>query len=388
MMVLHVRKIFWLDDWPVLSPERYAGMDNCGITPDSVPGQWEHMPLIYHNSASGNYRSTSSVLDLSPDGTFDEDEQNAWSLDGDTLSLDWSGGEHQELIVFRGWDWENSCPTLMYTGLNDNGRCIWGKRINRKAVENFTQIINGAGYTIRNANSHLLMQVPGTSPGSGTSVRQGDGTNAGPVTWKVKDAGLGYHFLLTRSGYETHALEVRNGDNYNGADLIIADPNGSDRQKFRLEYNDNGFFRIMTKASNGTSCADVEGFSVVEGGNIFQWEYLGGLNQQWRFRRDEKAGIDPYPLSVDQDRLNGDGACAFSILPNPGRNGHTLIGITGMESGAEFRLSVTDPNGLEVFSRSGPMAGDVRIELQLKKGFYLIRLDTADGTCVRKLVMD
>ena len=39
MMVLHVREIFWMDDWPVLSPERYAGVPKCPVTADSLSGQ-------------------------------------------------------------------------------------------------------------------------------------------------------------------------------------------------------------------------------------------------------------------------------------------------------------------------------------------------------------
>jgi len=33
------------------------------------------------------------------------------------------------LVVFNGHDWENETRTLLFTGIDENGCSVWGKRI-------------------------------------------------------------------------------------------------------------------------------------------------------------------------------------------------------------------------------------------------------------------
>ncbi|MBN2761806.1 MAG: family 43 glycosylhydrolase, partial [Bacteroidales bacterium] len=106
MMVLHTREIFWMDDWPVLSPGRYAGVPDCPVPEDSLIGSWEHMPLKYRSTTAAPYHSTSEPLELSADGTFNNKETNTWTFDGDTLILNWYSGAVHKLIVFWGRDWK------------------------------------------------------------------------------------------------------------------------------------------------------------------------------------------------------------------------------------------------------------------------------------------
>jgi arabinan endo-1,5-alpha-L-arabinosidase len=45
------------------------------------------------------------------------------------LSLDWENERIDNIFVFPGQDWENEKATILFTGLDKNGRSVWGKRI-------------------------------------------------------------------------------------------------------------------------------------------------------------------------------------------------------------------------------------------------------------------
>lgn len=134
-MVLHVRKIFWTPDgWPVVSPERYAYEDNANVVRDSLSGKWEQIKFGYNVVPGfGNEQliadhqvSTDITLDAS--GTIDGNSANTWSYTAPLLQINWSTGTSDKLIVQKGRDWENKKATYIFTGLNNTGTAVWGKK--------------------------------------------------------------------------------------------------------------------------------------------------------------------------------------------------------------------------------------------------------------------
>ncbi len=48
-MNLHVRRLLWTEDgWPVVSPERYAGIEPIPVDSNEIPGQWERIEFKYN----------------------------------------------------------------------------------------------------------------------------------------------------------------------------------------------------------------------------------------------------------------------------------------------------------------------------------------------------
>jgi arabinan endo-1,5-alpha-L-arabinosidase len=46
--------------------------------------------------------------------------------------MDWSGTSErtkEQLLLLPSWDWELGRQTLIFTGMDDKGISIWGKRI-------------------------------------------------------------------------------------------------------------------------------------------------------------------------------------------------------------------------------------------------------------------
>lgn len=52
-----------------------------------------------------------------------------WSYDNEQLTLELENEKISHLVVFNGHDWENETRTLLFTGIDENGCSVWGKRI-------------------------------------------------------------------------------------------------------------------------------------------------------------------------------------------------------------------------------------------------------------------
>ena len=133
-MDLHVRKIFWTSNgWPVVSPERFAWEDNAAVAPDSIPGQWERIKFNYTvvpgfaNEQTSPDFQVSSDLTINAGGTINSSE-GTWTYTAPWLQLNWSNGSVEKVFVQKGRDWEKKKNTWIFTGLNETGTTIWGKK--------------------------------------------------------------------------------------------------------------------------------------------------------------------------------------------------------------------------------------------------------------------
>lgn len=138
-MDLHVRKLFWTTDgWPVASPERYAWEGNATVSKDSIAGTWDYISLGYQvvpgysaEQTDPNLQVATSVI-LSADGTVNGSSGNTWTYTAPWLQINWSNGNVDKVFVQKGHDWEKTSRpvTVIFTGLNNKGTAIWGKRLN------------------------------------------------------------------------------------------------------------------------------------------------------------------------------------------------------------------------------------------------------------------
>lgn len=76
------------------------------------------------------------------------------------------------------------------------------------------------------------------------------------------------------------AVDVNGGNTNNGGNIIQWDYSGGNNQQWIFNSQGNGYFSIINKNSN--KALDVNGASVNAGTGIIQWDYSGGNNQQWQ----------------------------------------------------------------------------------------------------------
>jgi arabinan endo-1,5-alpha-L-arabinosidase len=134
-MNLHVRKLFWTTDgWPVASPERYAWEDNATVAKDSISGTWEQIVLGYTvvpgysvEQTSPNFQVATNIT-IDAAGTVNGSATNTWTYTAPWLEIKWSNGFTDKLFVQKGRDWENKKSSYIFTGLNNAGTAVWGKK--------------------------------------------------------------------------------------------------------------------------------------------------------------------------------------------------------------------------------------------------------------------
>lgn len=145
LMVLHIRQVFMTPGgWPVVSPERYAGVPAMEFTTEDIAGEWEVIrvtePRVERDLEAGQIlRGEGDLRDgegnksfrmtIEPGGKVSGNGEWIFDKTGQTLSLTIDGEGISGLMIHSGHDWERETDTILFTGLDSNGRSVWGKRI-------------------------------------------------------------------------------------------------------------------------------------------------------------------------------------------------------------------------------------------------------------------
>ncbi|WP_100842540.1 arabinan endo-1,5-alpha-L-arabinosidase [Flavobacterium sp. 5] len=126
IMMGHVRAIKWNEDgWPVVDPERYAGVPTTTITAASFIGSWEQITMNYQY---GVIQKSTTIL-LTADNKVSGGASGTWSYDSTNKTLTVNGVKCK---VSDAWDWEKATRkvTITYSGLTAAGIPVWGKKTN------------------------------------------------------------------------------------------------------------------------------------------------------------------------------------------------------------------------------------------------------------------
>ncbi|WP_269221519.1 arabinan endo-1,5-alpha-L-arabinosidase [Flavobacterium sp. IMCC34518] len=126
IMMGHVREIQWTEDgWPVIAPERYAGVPVTTITESSFIGTWEQITMNYQYKVI----QKSATIYLTADKKVSGGVTGTWSYDSTNKTLTVNGIKCK---VSDAWDWESATRkvTVTYSGLTTAGLPVWGKKIN------------------------------------------------------------------------------------------------------------------------------------------------------------------------------------------------------------------------------------------------------------------
>jgi predicted alpha-1,6-mannanase (GH76 family) len=105
----------------------------------------------------------------------------------------------------------------------------------RSDAERWMVIYSGNGlYTLTNAGSGKLLHSANTTPANSVNVDQNSNTNDNTVAWSIVDAGGGYYQLETAAN-PNFSLNLLNGTNANGANVLLWQSNSNDSQKWLFQ---------------------------------------------------------------------------------------------------------------------------------------------------------
>lgn len=142
LMDLHVRQVFFTPDgWPVVSPERYAGVKSQKFDSANLLGEWEIVrirePRVERNLEAGQILWGEGILlegerNNSLHFIIDSNSDN-WNFDeaSQTIKINLDGEIIDNLIIHAGHDWERETDTILFTGLDSCGRSVWGKLLTK-----------------------------------------------------------------------------------------------------------------------------------------------------------------------------------------------------------------------------------------------------------------
>ena len=122
---LNVREMLWNEDgWPIVTPERYQYKVETPVI--SSAGQWDFISI----GDNTNAMLTSKKMLLNNDGTVEfGDITGTWKYNSQNNQMKLTLGD--EVItgyVSITWDSDANCPTLQFTGTNQNNVTKWGKK--------------------------------------------------------------------------------------------------------------------------------------------------------------------------------------------------------------------------------------------------------------------
>ena len=128
LMLGGVRSIIWTSDgWPLVLPERYAGITQKAITETELLGDWQHINLAYHYKK----QDASVAMTLGSDHKVKSGWKagKAWTFDAskNVLTID-----NEQFYLRRELDWEANPrkETIVYVGLSKDGKTTyWGKKV-------------------------------------------------------------------------------------------------------------------------------------------------------------------------------------------------------------------------------------------------------------------
>ena len=128
LMLGGVRSVIWTaDGWPLVLPERYAGITQKAITETELLGDWQHINLAYHYKK----QDASVVMTLGNDHKVKSGWKagKAWTFDAskNVLTID-----NERFYLRRELDWEANPrkETIVYVGLSKDGKTTyWGKKV-------------------------------------------------------------------------------------------------------------------------------------------------------------------------------------------------------------------------------------------------------------------
>lgn len=136
-------------------------------------------------------------------------------------------------------------------------------------------------YYIKSYFSGLYLDVADGSSANNANIQQYSYLGTNRQKFKLVENSDGYYYIYTGASDYAKVLDVAKKSTANNANIIQYAYKGTNNQLFDVVEVSSGVYAIKTRVTSSASCLDVYGWSTASGGNIAQYTYWGGACQLW-----------------------------------------------------------------------------------------------------------
>lgn len=270
------------DGWPVTAVYENLGstISSTGYSDSAIIGTYE---FVNHGlDATTQYTGmiNTSKVSLNSDGTITGDYIGTWkSTPSSYYCTMIINGINYKGVFFKQYnETTNHANTMTFSLIGSNNESIWGSKISNSTIVESS--LDGT-YYIKSSLSGLYLDIENGSALDGANVRQWSINGSSAQKFKLVSDSDGYYYILTGASNYQSCIDVTSGSSLNGTNIEQWKYWGGDMQKFKIVKTPDNKYVILTKSSNFSSCIDVYGNSTSVGANINQWSYWGGKGQIW-----------------------------------------------------------------------------------------------------------
>ncbi len=194
---------------------------------------------------------------------------------------------------------------------------------------------SGNIYYIKNKNSGMYLTVENDQATNGANVIQSKGTGSLGQRWILEQNSNGSYRLHPATDMTGNiSLDVANGDASLGTNIQIWSNNGCSAQNFGIVKSGDGY-AITTVVTNNASCLDVLNFATNSGANVIQWTNNQTANQIWYFEQAQ------WPSSGSSSSNNSSNSGEKVSIDN----GYSMQRIQFMSANNEQYITSADGTG-------------------------------------------
>lgn len=271
------------DNWPVTAVYEDLGstISSTGYASSDMVGTYDFVNHGLNASTANVGMLTTLSVQLNSDGTVSGGVKGTWSYTPGTYYVSMAiDGVLYKGVFFKQYDETSSHNNVMtFTLIGSNNQAIWGSKTSNTSTS--SSALDGV-YYLQNVFSGLYLDIADGANVDGANIQQWTYNGSAAQKFKLVSTGDGYYRILTGASNYTKCIDVDSGSAADGTNILQWNYWGGDMQQFKFIKQSDGSYAILTKASSDMSSLDVYDWSTVSGGNVVQWSYWGGTLQHWK----------------------------------------------------------------------------------------------------------
>ncbi|MBL3657192.1 RICIN domain-containing protein [Fulvivirga sediminis] len=372
----------------------YVSVESGNNSLSSAPGTTGRITYSFNVGESGSYTLWARVI--APNA----DDDSFWvQIDGGDW-LNWNG-------IAPGatsWTWDDVSSYDLSSGNHTLtiGYREDGTLLDKLYITNTGQTPTGSGSPANNCgddgggstglvNNGIYEIEFQTDPGKVLDLRNGEDVNGAVLRpwerngetaqqWIAIDAGNGNWRFVSKASASDRVIDLANGTTEIGTSIRLWENLTNSAQAWKVEPVSNGYYRVLSSLNTSRSW-DVAN-CVMDGSVPLQlWDYYGTSCQLFKFNY----------ISTSSARVSGaatllaeeaDTQQELMVYPNPSHSGEFNLVVKDMDN---YDVTIFSTVGKVLFEQTGVKSDAGRLNTGLAEGVYILQVKGENGILTKKI---